>query len=67
MSENANGKNEIKIYIPNCNNEEMEFIYRSPDNKLPYSIFQTLLSRVGLTATVKEETDGEITVMKGTG
>jgi hypothetical protein len=63
---NENGKNEIKITIPCCNEEEATISYKTSDNLFPYEIFKMLSKRIGLSATLKQAADdGSIHIEKG--
>jgi hypothetical protein len=67
MAKNTNGKNEITIKLPCCNDEEWSTTYKTDDNLFPYQIFRLMAERVGLKASFRQEKEGEVTIEKGGG
>lgn len=56
--ENPNGKNEVKLIIPCCNEEELEITYKAKDNKFASSVFKMMAERVGIPVTFSEPRKG---------
>lgn len=78
MANNKNGKNVITIDIPCCDGDELQIVYKTDKNKMPFSAFKLIADRIGVLNSVtsilsnssgveSEDGDDEISVMKGAG
>jgi hypothetical protein len=50
--ENPNGKNEVKLSVPCCNDEELEISFKTKETGFISEIFTTITKRIGLDVKV---------------